>query len=51
MMKAGIESLEAIDNKEFEKFLIKSDEEIFFNDIIGPNFRYNIQFYNYDDGD
>ncbi|CAD8090619.1 unnamed protein product [Paramecium sonneborni] len=51
MMKSGIESLDAIDNKEFEKFLIMSDEEIFFNDIIGPNFRYNIQYYDYDDGE
>lgn len=51
MMKSGIESLDAIDNEEYEKFLIESDEEIFFNDVIGPNFRYNIQIYNYDDGE
>ncbi|CAD8201023.1 unnamed protein product [Paramecium pentaurelia] len=51
MMKSGIESLDDIDNQEYEKFLTVSDEEIFFNDAVGPNFRYNIQIYNYDDGD
>lgn len=52
MMKYGIESLNAIDEEEYEKFLTLSDEEIFFSEeFIGPNFRYNIQIYDYDDGD
>ncbi|CAK68518.1 unnamed protein product (macronuclear) [Paramecium tetraurelia] len=50
MMKSGIEALEAAENKEFDRYIAIRDAEIMFNEIIGPNFRYNIQFYNTDVG-
>ncbi|CAD8070798.1 unnamed protein product [Paramecium sonneborni] len=45
-MKSGIKQWVTLDNKEFEKFLIMSIEEIFKNYVIVPNFRYYIPQYN-----